>query len=160
MMIESIRVENPVGWPAELVELYDREWASYVRLAYLLTSHREVAEELVQDAFVSCAPRWSEIDRPKAYVRTAVVNRARSWLRRIKLDRERSEPAMEAAEMQPDELWDALGRLDERRRAVIVLRFYEDLPDAEIAELLDCRPATVRSMVHRALADLRQEVTR
>jgi RNA polymerase sigma factor (sigma-70 family) len=159
-MIDSTPVEGTVGWPAELVELYDQEWAAFVRLAYLLTSNREVAEELVQDAFLFSAPRWSQIERPKSYVRAAVVNRSRSWLRRIKLDRERSQPDPEFDQMHPDELWDALGRLDERRRAAIVLRFYQDLPDVEIAEMLDCRPATVRSLIHRALRDLRQEVTR
>lgn len=147
-------------WPIDLIELYSQERAYFVRLAYLVTGHLQVAEEVVQDAFVATARRWDRVDRPKAYLRTAVVNTARSWLRRQKLDRERSEPGPAIDHMYPDELWDALGRLDERRRAAIVLRFYEDLPDDDIAEILDCRPATVRSLIHRGVNDLRQEVKR
>lgn len=147
-------------WPPELVDLYVDRRTDFVRLAYLLVGHREVAEELVQEAFVACAPRWPELDRPQAYLRTAVVNGGRSWLRRLQLERERTRAAAESVEMEPDELWDALGRLDERRRAAIVLRFYEDLPDGEIAEALDCRPATVRTLIHRGLHDLRREVPR
>ena len=64
----------------------------------------------------------------------------------------------EPAVLGADELWDALGRLDERRYTAIVLRFYEDLPDAEIAAVLGCRPATVRTLVRRGLAALRKEI--
>ncbi len=150
-------------WPQDLVSLYDDERSTYVRVAYLITGNAEVAEELVQDAFVACAPRWTDVDQPRAYLRTAVVNGARSWLRRLQLRRER-EPVADVVdpvdEMHPDELWDALGRLDERRRTAIVLRFYQDLPDDEIATILECRPATVRTLVHRGLNDLRREVDR
>lgn len=148
------------SWPPDLVDLYGRERTSFVRLAYLMTGQLEVAEELVQDAFLACAPRWAELERPRAYLRAAVTNRARSWLRRLQLQREREQPSETIDEAHPDELWDALGRLDERRRAAIVLRFYQDLPDDEIAEAIGCRPATVRTLIHRGLHDLRREVDR
>jgi RNA polymerase sigma factor (sigma-70 family) len=148
------------AWPPGLVRVYDDERVGFVRVAYLITGDRDVAEELVQEAFLACAPRWSDLDHPRAYLRTAVVNRSRSWLRRLQLQREREQPTEAVEQMEPDELWDALGRLDERRRAAIVLRFYHDLPDVEIAEALDCRPATVRTLVHRGLQDLRREVDR
>jgi RNA polymerase sigma factor (sigma-70 family) len=64
------------------------------------------------------------------------------------------------AHQEPDELWDALATLSPRQRAAIVLRFYEDLPDDEIAQVLGCRPATVRTTVHRGLAALRKEIER
>jgi RNA polymerase sigma factor (sigma-70 family) len=57
-------------------------------------------------------------------------------------------------------MWDALAGLEERRRTAIVLRFYEDLPDAAIAEVIGCRPGTVRTLVHRGLQDLRKEMER
>ena len=158
--MKLLRSDRASAWPPELEALYADERLRYVRLAYLLTSHHEVAEEIVQDAFLACAPKWSSVEQPRAYVRAAVTNRARTWLRRHRLDRERSPAAAGVEELHPDELWDALGRLDDRRRAAIVLRFYEDLPDREIAGILGVRPATVRSLVHRGLADLRQEVTR
>jgi RNA polymerase sigma factor (sigma-70 family) len=94
------------------------------------------------------------------YVRTAVVNRCRSWGRRRRLEHERRPAPSEPTPFHADELWDALLRLDPRRRAAVVLRFYLDLPDTEIAELLGCRRATVRTSIHRALRTLRQEIER
>jgi RNA polymerase sigma factor (sigma-70 family) len=94
------------------------------------------------------------------YVRTAVVNRCRSWGRRQRLEHDRRPAPPDPAGLDADELWDALLRLEPRRRAAVVLRFYLDLPDAEIAELLGCRRATVRTSIHRALHTLRQEIDR
>ncbi len=152
------KTSGSTPWPPEVEELYLAERVRFVRLAYLFTGRHDVAEEIVQDAFMACAPRWDRIDRPRSYLRTAVANGARDWLRRTKLDRERSEPAVTSQDMEPDELWDALGRLEPRRRVAIVLRFYEDVPDADIADVLRCRPATVRSLIHRGLNDLRREI--
>ena len=129
-----------------------------VRLAYLLTSDRLAAEELVQDAFVSVHRSWERVDAPPAYLRIVVVNGCRSWSRRRRLERESRPDWGDRPVSQPDEMWDALGRLPERQRVAIVLRFYEDLPDVDIASVLGCRPATVRTAVHRGLAALRKEV--
>lgn len=146
------------GWPEGLVALYIERRVALVRLAYLLTSDREVAEEVVHDALLAVRPRWETIDDPPAYLRTAVVNRCRSWLRRQRTARAYTPPRAEDAGLGADELWDALATLDERRRTAIVLRFYGDLPDAVIAEILGCRPATVRTLVHRGLHALRKEI--
>ncbi|MEZ5204707.1 MAG: sigma-70 family RNA polymerase sigma factor [Acidimicrobiales bacterium] len=101
---------------------------------------------------------------PRTYLRTAVVNATRDWGRHqqiVRKHRRSVEQALRPAvgTHEPDELWDALARLDDRRRRAVVLRFYLDLPDPEIAELLGCRPGTVRTLIHRALRDLRREVT-
>jgi RNA polymerase sigma factor (sigma-70 family) len=147
-------------WPADLVDAYRERWLGLTRLAYLLTGDREVAEEVVQDAFVAARGRWHAIANPAGYLRTSVVNATRDWGRhRSVVRRHAAAVAPDVAIDAPDELWDALGRLDPRRRQAVVLRFYLDLPDAEIAELLGCRPATVRTLVHRALRDLRREMT-
>ena len=148
------------SWPAGLVEVFVERRGKFVRLAYLLTGNASVAEELVHDAFIATLNRWDVVREPGAYVRAAVVNHCRSWGRRRGIE-ERHTPAPAApAELEADELWDALGRLDDRRRAAIVLRYYEDLPDAEIASVLGCRPGTVRSAIHRGLKQLRQEIDR
>lgn len=147
-----------MAWPDGLVALYAERRVALVRLAYLLTSDREVAEEVVHDALLALRPRWDDIADPPAYLRTAVVNRCRSWLRRQRTARAYRPPPAEDARLVADELWDALATLDERRRTAIVLRFYEDLPDAAIAEVLGCRPATVRTLVHRGLHALRKEI--
>lgn len=148
------------AWPDGLVALYEERRLALVRVAYLLTSDREVAEEVVHDAVLALRPRWDAIDDPPAYLRTAVVNRCRSWLRRQRTARAHVPPRAEEVGLGADELWDALSRLDERRRTAIVLRFYVDLPEPEIAAVLGCRPATVRSLVHRGLAQLRKEIDR
>jgi RNA polymerase sigma-70 factor (sigma-E family) len=150
-------------WPADFVDRYREQWLDLARLAYLLTGDRAVGEELVQDAFVAARRRWDQIDNPGGYLRTSVVNASRDWGRHQQVVRKHEPSAPEAlraatSEDHPDELWDALGRLDDRRRQAVVLRFYLDLPDAEIAELLGCRPGTVRTLIHRALRDLRREM--
>lgn len=148
------------SWPSGLVDVYVERRSSFVRLAYLLTGQPAVAEELVHDAFIATLKRWDVVREPGAYVRAAVVNHCRSWGRRRGME-ERHAPAPAApAELDADELWDALGRLDDRRRAAIVLRYYEDLSDADIAAVLGCRPGTVRSAIHRGLKELRQEIDR
>ena len=148
------------AWPEGLVALYRERFVALVRVAYLITGRRDVAEELTQDAFVASAAQWAAVEQPAAYLRASVVNRCRSWLRRIEVE-ERHRPLPDAPrDLDADELWDALATLPERRRVAIVLRFYLDLPDDEIADVLGCRPATVRTTVHRGLAQLRKEIER
>ena len=155
---------TPTGWPTSLVEAYHEHWLGLTRLAYLLTRDRAVAEELVQEVFVAARRRWAQIDNPAGYLRTSVVNATRDWGRHQQVVRRHQPSRAQALDASttvdaPDELWDALARLDERRRRAVVLRFYLDLPDGEIAELLGCRPGTVRTLIHRALRDLRREMT-
>lgn len=139
---------------------YREAYADAVRLALLITGSRETAEEIAQDAFVSVHQRWSSIDRPAAYLRTTVVNACRSAGRRQgRWERRRHLVATDDRheDRQPD-LADVLLTLPLRQRAALVLRFWNGLSEAEIAEALDVRPGTVKSLVHRGLAALRQEL--
>lgn len=147
------------AWPSELVELYRQHRLTFERLAYLLTGSRAVAEEIVQDAFIKAQRSWSGVRNPYGYLRMTVVNGCRSWGRHQRVVQAHPPDRPEPERQEPDELWDALGRLSPRRRAAIVLRFYADLPHAEIAELLGCRTATVRTSIHRGLRQLKQEIT-
>jgi RNA polymerase sigma-70 factor (sigma-E family) len=143
------------------VDLYEKRWPLLVRLATLLVDRVEVAEELVQDAFAATYRDWTRLDEPAAYVRTAVVNRARSELRRRDARRRRPAETLPSEPIQDppgDPLRDAITRLPERQRTVVVLRFYEDLPLGEIAALMGIRTGTVKSQLHRALATLRKEI--
>ncbi len=133
-----------------------------LRLAVLLVDSAQIAEEVVQDAFEAVGERWGTLERPGGYLRTCVVNGCRAVLRRRELERRVTVVGAEPAAVLPDhlvELRDALDRLGERQRIVIVLRYFVDLPDDEIATVLACRPATVRSLAHRALAVLREELS-
>lgn len=148
------------AWDEGLLALYRERYEPMVRLAYLLTGDRSVAEELVQDAFVSVHRNWERASFPVAYLRTAVVNNAHSWMRRRVLEKQRAVAGPVENAFAADEMWDVLQHLPERQRTAIVLRFYEDLPDADIAKILGCRLPTVRTAIHRGLAALRKEMGR
>ena len=157
---ESIRhVDLDDGWPAGFVELYHSRWAPMVRLARLLTASDPAAEELVQEAFLKVRDRWVHVEHPPAYLRVAVVNACRNHQRRRLLERRHVARATASTDA-PDELRDAIAALPVRQRSALVLRFYEDLPEAEIAEALGCSVAAVKSLVHRAVQDLRKVIER
>jgi RNA polymerase sigma-70 factor (sigma-E family) len=153
-------------------ELYLRHADAAARLAYLLTGDRDMAEDLVQDAFVKAAGRLLHLRDPDAfgaYLRTTIVNLSRSYFRRkrverLYLERTRATDRPETyaspgrAVEDQDELWQGLRRLSHRQRAAIVLRFYEDLSEGEIAQILQCAPGTVKSLVSRGLEKLRSEI--
>ena len=147
---------------ADVARLFAVERVPMVHLATLLVGSVAVAEEVVQEAFVSVTKRWDKIDRPGAYLRTSVVNKSMSTLRRRSVEsRFRSSELRETDHWIPEqlvELRDAMTRLSDRQRMVVVLRYFADMPDAEIAETLGVRPATVRSLAQRAMAVLRKEL--
>ena len=164
--------ERPDVDTGKLGELYLRHADDAVRLAYLLTGDRSLAEDLVQEAFVRLAGRLVHLRDPEAfpaYLRRTVVNLANSHFRRRKvertyLERERSQVAASATRTPDggvedrDQMWQALEDLPPRQRAAIVLRFYEDLPESAIAELLQCRPGTVKSLLSRGLEGMRGRI--
>jgi RNA polymerase sigma-70 factor (sigma-E family) len=153
---EGLTVEPPT-----VADLFREQYRPMVRLAYLLVGSNALAEELVQDSFARVHRRWDRVVNPRAYLRVTVVNACRSHRRRAVLERTRRPgPAPEATVGQPDELWDALADLPARQRAALVLRFYEDLSEADIAAALGCRPGTVKSLLHRGLGELRRVVER
>jgi RNA polymerase sigma-70 factor (sigma-E family) len=171
-MLRSTVDEHPTTDTGKLAELYVRYADGAVRLAYLTTGDLALAEDLVQDAFVRLAGRLVHLRDPgafEAYLRRTVVNLSRSHFRRKKV--ERAYLARAGSEIgvhdggssggsveERDALWQALQRLSSRQRVAIVLRFYEDLPEREIAEILRCRPGTVKSLVSRGLETMRREI--
>jgi len=143
--------------PAGFASLYREQYGPMVRLAYLLTDSNAIAEELVQDAFVRVYQRWAHVDNAPAYLRRAVVNACRSHHRRRFLERRNpAEPPPPVELPEPDGMWELLAELPPRRRAALVLRFYEDLQVRDIAVALGCSPGTVKSLIHRGLAQLRK----
>jgi RNA polymerase sigma-70 factor (sigma-E family) len=138
--------------------LYRHEQPELVRLAALLVGSPEVAADLVQDCFVRLHPRWDQVDDRRAYLRRSVINACHSHHRRLRRLRRVDLRPAEPVELGARELSDALAALPHRQRAALVLRFYAGLPDAEIADALDCRPGTVASLVHRGLAALREVI--
>ena len=158
--------DREAGLRSRLADAYVRSAPGGIRLAYLLTGERAVAEDIVQEAFVRFVGRLRFLRDPDAfepYLRRTIVNLSKNHFRRRAVERaylEREGPRTEDVSADPDvatydSLRSALLRLPLRQRAAIVLRYFEDLPDATIAELLRCRPATVRSLVARGLETLR-----
>lgn len=134
-----------------------------LRTAYLLTRDHALAEDLLQTALAKAWFAWTRIQGdPEPYVRKVLVNTFASWWRR-KWNGEHAyaEPPDAVstgdhdASDQRQDLWTAMGRLPRRQRAVIVLRFVEDLSEAETARLLGISPGTVKSQTSKALANLR-----
>lgn len=164
-----------LGAPADgFDDLYQREWSKIVALGWSLTGSWSVAEELAQDAFLDAYRRWDRVrklDRPGAWVRRAVINRAASHGRHRSIEqRDRhlvATPGSEASdadrtgERATDRVgdpafWAAVRSLPERQLAAVALHYLEDQSVADIAGVLGCRPATVKVHLHRG----RQTLTR
>jgi len=139
--------------------LYRARQGDLVRLAYLITGSHAVAEEVVQDAFVKLHRAWDRAQDPGPYVRRIVVNEARSRLRRLAVERRHAPPPVPVV-LPPeiDETWTLLAGLSPRRRVALVLRYYLDLSIEDIADAMECRPATAKSLIHRGLASLRRKL--
>jgi RNA polymerase sigma-70 factor (sigma-E family) len=153
------------GAEAAVGALYDDAAVGLIRLAYLMLGDRPSAEDVVQDAFFGLYRNWARLadhDRALSYVRSSVLNGCRSALRRRAAGRRLTtyQPPAASAEAtalgheERREVMQAVRRLPDRQREALVLRFYLDLPDAEIARIMGLRPSSVRSATHRALKAL------
>ncbi|MEV7094806.1 SigE family RNA polymerase sigma factor [Amycolatopsis sp. NPDC051045] len=145
---------------------------SLVRFAAVLTGDRELAQDVVQDALVRAHQRWRRVaaaDRPELYMRKIIVNGYLSWRRRwyqrsvyatadVTRFREPTAPDPAWRIADADQLAGLLARLSRAQRASIVLRFYEDRDDDEIAAVLGCASGTVRSHISRGLSALRVQL--
>ena len=163
---------EPERWDADeaLEHLYAAHWRSLVRLAALLVRDTGTAEEVVQDAFVAMHRRWRKLRDPEralAYLRQAVVNGARSTLRhRVVVDRHTRAAGARlsvvegpaAGVTRRDVVRRGLAGLTDRQREVLVLRYYLDLSEAEIADALGISRGAVKSHASRGAAALREAV--
>lgn len=153
---------------ARVAAAYDEHAPWLGRLAYLLTGDAALAEDLVQEAFTRAFARFVHLRRPDAltgYLRRTVVNLAYKRRRRLQTEQARA-PKLEVAGVVVsqadfgvrDELWEALRALPYRQRAALVLKFYEDMSEKEIARAMGCPTGTVKSSLHRGLAALRGRI--
>ncbi|WP_329105399.1 SigE family RNA polymerase sigma factor [Micromonospora sp. NBC_01699] len=158
--------------PATFAEFADTRLGPLLRYAVLLTGDPHLAQDLVQETMVRVQLNWRRVvraDSPERYVRRMLTNQyfdwqRGTWFKRVLL---RADPEEAVAPVRPDhaqlsadrdQVWGWVMRLPRRQRAALVLRFYEDLPDAEIADILGCAVGTVRASISRALAALRAEL--
>jgi RNA polymerase sigma-70 factor (sigma-E family) len=142
-----------------------------LRVAFLLTRDWQSAEDLLQTALMKAWSAWSRVnDEPEPYVRRIIVNAyTSSWRRRWRGELAHAvvpEPSTLPGQVdevdevgERDVVWQALGRLPPRQRAVVVLRYFEDLPEAHVADLLGITVGTVKSQTAKALRQLRVDPT-
>lgn len=140
---------------------YEREFSQVAALAYVLTGRRDVAEDLAQEAFMAALRGWDRVagyDKPGAWVRRVVANRAVSFRRRRMTELKSlprligSSPHAPVGEMDAEasEVWAAVRALPRRQAQVVSLRYLDDLPLNEIGEILGCSPGTVKTHLARA----------
>jgi RNA polymerase sigma factor (sigma-70 family) len=157
------RLAEPVTAPPRVFEdVYGDQYRSMVQVARLTTGSTAIAEELVQDAFADLYRRFEGVRSPDAYLRRAVVSRCTSWVRRRASERryiERDRPALlTTVEVADLDVFDAVQALPVRQRAAVVLRYFADWSEADIAAALSCRPGTVKSLLSRARSRLSTEL--
>jgi RNA polymerase sigma-70 factor (sigma-E family) len=164
-------LESVASLPASrLAGLYEEHVGRAIALATLLTGDRHIAEDIAHDAFLRVAGRFGELRHPRAfgpYLHKTVVNLCHSRVRRQERERIilRRQPDAEAIEPDTsaddrDELWSVMKRLPYRQRAVLVLRYWDDLSEGQIAELMRCSPRAVNALLSRAKENLRNSIGR
>jgi RNA polymerase sigma factor (sigma-70 family) len=149
---------------SEFDAVYAEHFPALCRLGALLTGDAQEGQDLAQEAFARWYARRHMVGDPPAYMRTAVINQVRGGIRKA-IVRRRAKPLLDAEAALPviqesSHLADVILRLPERQRAAIVLRYFEGRSEAEIARILECRPGTVKSLLFRALTELRRVVER
>lgn len=152
----------------EFREFVSARYSSLLRTAYLLAGDWATAEDLLQTALTKTYLAWKRLGRIEAvepYTRRVLVNTATSWWRRrwhgerpTEVLPERAAPDQIEEQLERDALWRHVRELPVRQRAVLVLRFYEDLSEAQTAAMLNISPGTVKSQTSRALNTLRQRL--
>jgi RNA polymerase sigma factor (sigma-70 family) len=161
--IRAVAARPEERWAA-FGELYRAEGERLIRVGLLMTGSVETAQDVVQDSFVGVWRRWDQLHDPAGYLYRSVVNGCRSHHRRAAREQRLKGlvsavwPASATAPVESNDLGDALASLPYRQRAALVLRFYDDMSEADAAVVLGCRPGTVGSLVHRALAQLKKVI--
>ncbi len=154
---ENVAVRT--GPAATLEVLYRAEYVGMVRLAFTLIGSNAEAEEVVQDSFVEISRRFDELEQPGAYLRTVVVSRCRSLLRRRRVMQHQPPPRPPDLPPEAESLWDVLDELPEHQRIAVVLKYYCGYRASEISAITDTPAATVRSHLRRALHTMRKELS-
>jgi RNA polymerase sigma-70 factor (sigma-E family) len=144
---------------------FERHYVRLLRLSILLVGSREAGEDLVQEAFIRAAPRLGQLGPAEVgpYLRATTLNLWKNRLRRAAVERRhrsstRTEAYGEVALEDRQAIWRVVQQLPDRQRACIVLRYYEDLSEREVAEVLGCSVGAVKSHSSRAIARLRKEL--
>jgi len=163
---------SDIATAGQLEELYLRFGPGGLRLAYLLSGDRQAAEDCVQEAFARVIARLGHVRTGQAfdaYLRTTIVNITKNGWRRhsnehakvfVRAAMQDMAPSADVSVVDRLTMFQAIQALPIRQRTAIVLRFYEDLPEGEIAAIMRCRPGTARSLISRGMTALRSQLER
>ena len=152
-------MEVMAGNQREFEQVFRDRRLDLMRLAYLVCGSKDDAEDIVQTVFTEAQNRWTNIEDPYAYLRTAVLNRVKDGQRREFRKRLLPIPRERVTEVPDvDEMWHHIRQLPTRQRSVVVLRFYEDMSLEEISSLLSQPSSTTRSDLRRALSTLKGKI--
>ena len=145
---------------SEFARFYADELVGQVRSATLIVGSQPLAHDLVHDVFVTIFERWPDIDEPGPLLQRSVVNACRDALRRQRTATQflRRQHRLDVSTEPDVPLFDALAKLPFNHRAAVVLRYYAELTEAEIAERLDCRPGSVGPWIRRGLDRLSNDL--
>ena len=150
---------GPRPVPASFVAFYEERHVSTVRQAVLMVKSEAAAEDIAHDAFLGLYHRWDQVSNHAAYLYRSVANGA---LRHLKQGARHTDDVIDlaapVASVAPVEVAEALGHLPAQQRIAIVLKYYGDLTDADLADALGCRPGSVGPLLTRARAALREEL--
>ena len=156
----SVDEDAPTG---DFAAFYEGSRRDAMALAWLLTRNTAVCEDVVHDAYAAVLARFGSVEHPDAYLRTVIVNGAYSRERRGRRERARMELVAVTTPTVSDGptggLADAVAALPIKPRTAVVLRYWAGLTDIEIAEVMNIRPGSVRSILSRAMAQLRKDIT-
>lgn len=168
IFVVGVGMDHPIGQrlgaevyePGAFVDFYRAEYPGMVRLAHALTASADAAEDIVQEAFARVQSR-ADVRNPGGYLRTTVVNLCHDHERRLRRERRALHlfPGDSSVSLEATEVIDILLQLPYRQRAVLVLRYWGDCSEREIAQALHCRPGTVKTLASRGLARLRKEIS-
>ncbi|MGD9796284.1 MAG: RNA polymerase sigma factor [Acidimicrobiia bacterium] len=161
--IDAVTPPRTCSDDSTFVGLYESSYRRLVEIARLTTGSNALAEEIVQDAFADLLNRFETVRNPRAYLRSSVVSRCTSWVRRRMVERRYQDRfAVEpAAWTDPDTVavMNAIAQLPVRQRAAIVMRYLADWSERDIADALGCRPGTVKSLLARARTTLAKDLS-
>ncbi|MDQ1436656.1 MAG: hypothetical protein QOK43_285 [Acidimicrobiaceae bacterium] len=161
MTPEAVSVTEASSATESFDSFFRAQHDGLVRLAHLLTGTPSEAEELVQEALLATHQRWDGLDNPAGFVRRVLINLCHSHHRRRFLERRHAQGTRLACELpqEIDETWSVIKALPAKQRAVLVLRFYEDMTVDNIADVLGLPAGTVKSQIHRSLARLKETLS-
>ena len=157
--LSSDQAATSVSIDQGFASFYKREVARQTRRAVLLLGSREAAQDVVHDGFLAVYQRWSQLAAPGPYLERVVLNGCRDFGRRRSTARRRQMGVASDVPAVDAPLFDALSKLSFNHRAAVVLRYYHQFTEAEIASALGCRPGSVGPWITRGLRQLHKELS-